>query len=96
MGLDSLSNNIVQKAIASMAACQTSRRSAASIYNFYGKKPDVVLIIDEIAEAINEQVIQILNKGRGAGSRRSLRSRRAPTLKRNLETQRKCCRFWVI
>jgi conjugal transfer pilus assembly protein TraD len=25
------------------------------------------LIIDEIAEAINEQVIQILNKGRGAG-----------------------------
>ncbi len=26
-----------------------------------------MLIIDEIAEAINEQVIQILNKGRGAG-----------------------------
>jgi hypothetical protein len=38
-----------------------------SIYNFYAEKPDVVLIIDEIAEAINEQVIQILNMGRGAG-----------------------------
>ena len=38
-----------------------------SIYNFYAEPPEVVLIIDEVAEAINEQVIQILNKGRGAG-----------------------------
>ncbi|WP_250491187.1 conjugative transfer system coupling protein TraD [Caballeronia sp. INML2] len=66
MGLDSLSNNIVQKAIASMALSDVAAVCGA-IYNFYAEKPDVVLIIDEIAEAINEKVIQILNKGRGAG-----------------------------
>jgi len=66
MGLDSLSNNIVQKAIASMVLSDVAAVCGA-IYNFYAKPPDVVLIIDEIAEAINEQVIQILNKGRGAG-----------------------------
>jgi conjugal transfer pilus assembly protein TraD len=66
MGLDSLSNNIVQKAIASMVLSDVAA-VCGSIYNFYAKPPEVVLIIDEIAEAINEQVIQILNKGRGAG-----------------------------
>jgi conjugal transfer pilus assembly protein TraD len=66
MGLDSLSNNIVQKAIASMVLSDVAAVCGA-IYNFYAKPPEVVLIIDEIAEAINEQVIQILNKGRGAG-----------------------------
>jgi len=53
MGLDSLSNNIVQKAIASMILADVAAVCGS--------------IIDEIAEAINEQVIQILNKGRGAG-----------------------------
>ncbi|TDN59027.1 conjugative transfer system coupling protein TraD [Paraburkholderia sp. BL10I2N1] len=66
MGLDSLSNNIVQKAIASMVLADVAA-VCGSIYNFYASPPDVVLIIDEVAEAINEQVIQILNKGRGAG-----------------------------
>lgn len=66
MGLDSLSNNIVQKAIASMILADVAA-VCGSIYNFYASPPEVVLIIDEIAEAINEQVIQILNKGRGAG-----------------------------
>ncbi|MGS0896895.1 conjugative transfer system coupling protein TraD [Burkholderia stagnalis] len=66
IGLDSLSNSIVAKAIASMILADVSA-VCGSIYNFYDKPPEVVLIIDEIAEAINEQVIQILNKGRGAG-----------------------------
>ncbi|MEW6343097.1 MAG: conjugative transfer system coupling protein TraD [Pseudomonadota bacterium] len=66
MGLDSLSNNIVQQAIASMILADVAAVCGA-VYNFYPEKPEVVLIIDEIAEAINEQVIQILNKGRGAG-----------------------------
>ncbi|MGF6726796.1 conjugal transfer pilus assembly protein TraD [Paraburkholderia sp. GAS41] len=66
MGLDSLSNSIVQKAIASMILSDVAA-VCGSIYNFYDAPPEVVLIIDEIAEAINEQVIQVLNKGRGAG-----------------------------
>jgi len=65
-GLDSLSNNIVQQAIASMVLSDVAAVCGA-IYDFYAKPPEVVLIIDEMAEAINEQVIQILNKGRGAG-----------------------------
>jgi conjugal transfer pilus assembly protein TraD len=68
VGLDSLSNNIVGKAVASMMLSDVAA-VAGSIYNFYAEPPEVILIIDEIAEAINEQVIQILNKGRGAGFR---------------------------
>ena len=67
MGLDSLSNNIVQKAIASMALSDVAAVCRALSRASNAEKPDVVLIIDAIAEAINEQVIQILNKGRGAG-----------------------------
>lgn len=63
---DSLSNSIVAKAINSIILADVSA-VCGSIYNFYDVPPDVVLIIDEVAEAINEQVIQILNKGRGAG-----------------------------
>lgn len=66
VGLDSMSNSIVAKAIASMLLSDIAS-VAGTIYNFYDKPPSVVLIIDEVAEAINEQVIQILNKGRGAG-----------------------------
>ncbi|MDN7683034.1 conjugative transfer system coupling protein TraD [Burkholderia cenocepacia] len=66
IGMDSLSNSIVAKAVASMLLADMSAVCGA-IYNFYEKPPEVVLIIDEVAEAINEQVIQILNKGRGAG-----------------------------
>lgn len=66
VGLDSMSNSIVSKAIASMLLADTAS-TAGAIYNFYDSPPDVVLIIDEVAEALNEQVIQILNKGRGAG-----------------------------
>ncbi|CAE6963027.1 conjugative transfer system coupling protein TraD [Paraburkholderia domus] len=66
MGLDSLSNKIVQQAIASMMLADVAAVCGA-VYNFYAERPSVVLIIDEIAEAINEQVIQVLNKGRGAG-----------------------------
>ncbi|MGP8473812.1 conjugative transfer system coupling protein TraD [Burkholderia sp. PR2] len=66
VGADSLSNSIVAKAIMSMLLADVSA-VCGSIYNFYETPPEVVLIIDEVAEAINEQVIQILNKGRGAG-----------------------------
>jgi conjugal transfer pilus assembly protein TraD len=66
MGFDSLSNSIVQKAIASLVLADVAAVCGA-IYNFYKANPNVVLVIDEVVEAINEQVIQILNKGRGAG-----------------------------
>ncbi|WP_020203518.1 conjugative transfer system coupling protein TraD [Cupriavidus sp. WS] len=66
VGADSLSNSMVAQAIMSMILADVAS-VAGAIYNFYKKPPKVVLMIDEIAEAINEQAIQILNKGRGAG-----------------------------
>ncbi|CAG2155399.1 conjugative transfer system coupling protein TraD [Cupriavidus numazuensis] len=66
VGADSLSNSLVAQAIMSMLLADIAS-VAGAIYNFYEKPPKVVLIIDEVAEAINEQVIQVLNKGRGAG-----------------------------
>ncbi|MCK4118413.1 conjugative transfer system coupling protein TraD [Ralstonia nicotianae] len=68
VGLDSMSNSIVAKAIASMLLADVAS-VAGAIYNFYTTPPDIVLLVDEVAEALNEQVIQILNKGRGAGFR---------------------------
>lgn len=66
VGADSLSNSLVAQAVMSMLLADIAS-VAGAIYNFYAKPPEVVLIIDEAAEAINEQMLQILNKGRGAG-----------------------------
>jgi len=66
VGLDSLSNPMVAKAIGSLILADIAA-VAGAIYNFHTVKRDIVVMIDEVAEALNEQVIQILNKGRGAG-----------------------------
>lgn len=66
VGADSLSNSMVAQAVMSMLLADIAS-VAGSIYNFYKKAPEIVLIVDEAAEAINEQMLQILNKGRGAG-----------------------------
>ncbi|WP_298150797.1 conjugative transfer system coupling protein TraD [Flavobacterium sp.] len=68
VGMDSLSNVEVSKAVNSMMLADIAS-FAGHIYNTVPEKnrKKVYLMIDEVAEAINEQVIQILNKGRGAG-----------------------------
>ena len=70
VGMDSLSNSEVAKAINSMILAEVAS-VAGEIYNFVEEedRKTIFVIIDEVAEAINEQVIQILNKGRGAGFR---------------------------
>lgn len=68
IGLDSLSDVEVGSAIASIILSDLAS-VAGSIYN-YGNKEDqikVQLIVDEAAEVVNTPLIQILNKGRGAG-----------------------------
>lgn len=65
VGLDSLSNKIIGSAIGSILLADIASEAGA-IYNFRDKK-DIYLMIDEAAEVINEQGIQILNKGGGAG-----------------------------
>lgn len=65
VGLDSLSNKIIGSAIGSILLADIAS-VAGAIYNFQEKK-DIYLLVDEAAEVMNEQGIQILNKGGGAG-----------------------------
>jgi conjugal transfer pilus assembly protein TraD len=65
VGLDSLSNKIIGSAIGSVLLADIASELGAT-YNFREKK-DIYLFIDEAAEVMNDQGIQILNKGGGAG-----------------------------
>jgi conjugal transfer pilus assembly protein TraD len=65
VGLDSLSNKIIGSAIGSILLADIAS-VAGAIYNFQDPK-DIYVMIDEAAEVINDQCIQILNKGGGAG-----------------------------
>lgn len=66
VGLDSLSNKIIGSAIGSILLADFAS-VAGAIYNFNDEPEDIYLFIDEAAEVMNEQAIQILNKGGGAG-----------------------------
>lgn len=65
VGLDSLSNTTIGSAIGSIVLADFASVCGA-IYNFE-QKADVHLLVDEASEALNDQLIQILNKGGGAG-----------------------------
>jgi conjugal transfer pilus assembly protein TraD len=65
VGLDSLSNKIIGSAIGSILLADMAS-VAGAIYNFRAPE-DIYLFIDEAAEVMNEQGIQLLNKGGGAG-----------------------------
>lgn len=65
VGLDSLSNKIVGSAIGSILLADMASVAGAT-YNFREAK-DIYVVVDEAAEVMNEQGIQLLNKGGGAG-----------------------------
>ncbi|KZX56681.1 conjugal transfer protein [Stutzerimonas xanthomarina] len=65
MGLDSLSDPMVGSALGSLALADLAS-TAGEIYNHRLPVP-VNIFVDEAAEVINDQLIQLLNKGRGAG-----------------------------
>lgn len=65
IGLDSLSNKTIASAIGSILLADLAS-TLGSIYNF-SKPTDAYLFVDEVAEVANDQLIQILNKGGGAG-----------------------------
>lgn len=65
MGLDSLSDPMVGSALGSLALADLAS-TAGEIYNHRLPRP-VNIFVDEAAEVINDQLIQLLNKGRGAG-----------------------------
>lgn len=65
VGADMLSNKMVGSAVISMLLADMAA-AAGSLYNFGGKE-NVYLFMDEAAEGINEQAIQIQNKAGMAG-----------------------------
>lgn len=65
LGLDSLADSMVGSTIGSLALADLAS-TAGEIYNHRLPKP-VNIFVDEAAEVINDQLIQLLNKGRGAG-----------------------------
>jgi len=68
MGLDSLSDATVGSALAGIVLADLASKMGER-YNFAKVKGvgRIHLIVDEAAEAINDPMIQLLNKGRGAG-----------------------------
>jgi len=71
LGLDSLSDGIVGSAIGSMLTADLAALAGA-IYNNDPNPSPVAIFIDEAAEAVSDPMIQILNKGRGAGLRMTI------------------------
>ncbi|MGN1393016.1 MAG: conjugative transfer system coupling protein TraD [Succinivibrionaceae bacterium] len=65
IGLDSLSDNIVASALGSLLLSDLAA-VAGTRYNYGSNLNSVNIFVDETAEVINDQLIQLLNKGRGA------------------------------
>lgn len=70
MGLDSLSDQIVGQAIGSIFLADVAS-VLGKRYND-GLSSPVNIFVDECAEVINDQLIQVLNKGRGAGAKMAI------------------------
>ncbi len=67
MGLDSLSDSMVGSSIGSIFLADLAA-VAGERYNFgLGSSGAVNIFVDEAAETVNDQLVQLLNKGRGAG-----------------------------
>lgn len=88
IGLDSLSNKIIASAIGSILLADLSSTLGA-IYNF-SEPTDAYLFVDEVAEVANDQLIQILNKGGGAGIKAFLAMQSIADLTVRLGSKDKC------
>ena len=88
IGLDSLSNKIIASAIGSILLADLASTLGA-IYNF-SQPADAYLFVDEVAEVANDQLIQILNKGGGAGIKCFLAMQAIADLTVRLGSKEKC------
>ena len=66
IGLNSLANSVVGSALGSIILSDLTS-VAGNRYNFETKKVPISIFVDETSEVVNEPLIQLLNKGRGAG-----------------------------
>ena len=88
VGLDSLSNKTIASAIGSILLADLASTLGA-IYNF-SSPTECYLFVDEVAEVANDQLIQILNKGGGAGIRCFLAMQSVADLTTRLGSREKC------
>ncbi|MCW5284985.1 hypothetical protein D8B29_00870 [Verminephrobacter eiseniae] len=88
IALDSLSNKTIASAIGSILLADLSSTLGA-IYNF-STPTDAYLFVDEVAEVANDQLIQILNKGGGAGIKCFLAMQAIADLTVRLGSKDKC------
>ena len=65
IGLDSLANNMISGALGSMLLADLAS-VAGNRYNFGVNNKPVNIFVDEASECLNDQLIQLLNKGRGS------------------------------
>ena len=65
IGLNSLSNAVVASALGSILLSDLTSVAGGN-YNFAGGR-SISIFVDETSEVVNEPLIQLLNKGRGAG-----------------------------
>ena len=68
VGLDTLSDGIVGSRIGQLLLADLAAL-AGSRYNFASSKGFVNIFVDEASEVVTDKLIQLLNKGRGAGFR---------------------------
>ena len=68
LGLDSLANNTIGSAIGSLLIADLTATIGAR-YNYSADFKPVTIVIDEAAEALNDPLIALLNKGAGGGAR---------------------------
>jgi len=65
-GLDSLSDATIGSAIGSMLVADLAS-VAGAIYNFGRRDARIEVFLDEAASCLNKPLVEVLNKGRGAG-----------------------------
>lgn len=68
LGLDSLANPTIGSAIGSLLIADLTATIGAR-YNYSPEFKPVTIVIDEAAEALNDPLIALLNKGAGGGAR---------------------------
>lgn len=68
IGLNSLADSIVGSALGSALLADLTAVSGGR-YNYAEERSPVTVFVDEAAEVVNDPLIQLLNKGRGAGFR---------------------------
>lgn len=76
-GLDSLSDATVGAAIGSMLLADLAS-VAGAIYNFGRREARIEVFLDEAASCLNRPLVEVLNKGRGAGFIVTLASQTLP------------------